>query len=200
MKIRDYNEELSLIRELWTKKDKFGRPIIERGHPSHTMKVNPNIQPASLISLLNFIPMMCDPDEDCMSITTIEFAEYSYVNDKASEYNRFIRQVNTLIDKMAGLAMYNKAKHNGIELIFPDFIYYFGEVSRYKDTDDISKEAKIKYYKDFIATVNECIVKNGIIVDGVNPEINKKGENKIDKGEFVTEDEGIEKGEFIIED
>ena len=32
------------------------------------------------------------------------------------------------------------------------------------------------------------------------PELNKKEEKKIDKGEFVTEDEGIDKGEFITED
>lgn len=32
------------------------------------------------------------------------------------------------------------------------------------------------------------------------PELNKKEEKKLDKGEFATEDEGIDKGEFVTED
>ena len=177
MEIKKYQVELSTIRKIFTSNDKYGKPLAIRNQPNHTIKVNPNLEPAFLVSLLNYIPRMCDPDEACMSITTTEFAEYAYVNEKENEYNHFIRQVNTIIDKMTGLKMYKMAKEQKKELIFPDFNYYFGEVSKYKDTDDINKEFKIKYSKDFVATINECIVKNEIVVKG-NLETIKKEEKK----------------------
>ena len=177
METKNYQEELSTIRKILTSNDKYGKPLAIGNQPNHTIKVNPNLEPALLITLLNYISKLCDPDEDCMSITTTEFAEYAYANDKVNEYNFFIRQVNALTSKTGGLAMYKMAKEQKRELIFPDFIYYFGEVSKYKDTDDISKEVKIKFYKDFVATFNECIVKNEIIVKR-NLETNKKEEKK----------------------
>ena len=166
MKINDFQEEFALLKKINTSTDINGKPLIIRNQTKHTITINPNLEPALLVTLLNYVPKMCNADEPSMNITTTEFALFALEHNKAIEYNIFIRQVNTLIDKQVAVSMYKISKEKKKEIVLPDFEYFFGRISNYKDTDNISKELKIEYTNNFISAIKECIIKNEIVVEG----------------------------------
>ncbi len=162
MEIGNYKEELLLLKKLSTSTDKNGKPMLVKITTTHTMKVNPNLEPALLVTLLNYVPKMCNADEPCMTITTTEFALVALAENKAKEYNIFIRQVNTLIDRQVSVSMYKMAKENKREIVLPDFEFFFGEIANYGDTDYIDKDEKKKYTSAFVKCINECTIQNGL--------------------------------------
>lgn len=163
MEIKDYKEELIFLKKLVTSTDKNGNPVIVRNTTNHTMKINPRIDPATLISILNYLTLMCDPKDACMDITTTIFAAHAaFESDGVKDYNLFVKEAATIATKDTRFILYQKAKNNGKEIVLPDFTYFLGSISNQVDTSSMDLEDKKQYSKNFVNSIRECINQNEI--------------------------------------